>query len=70
MTRDGHVRFCEGPKVKFLRPTLLIIFNEAHLRRAISGYAAVHHFRPRGANCKITAEPVLGGLHHIYRRAA
>jgi hypothetical protein len=23
MTREGHVRFCEGPKVKFLRPTLL-----------------------------------------------
>jgi hypothetical protein len=64
----------------------LLVFNEAHLRRAISGYAAyfnywrphrslgqrapcestVHQFRPRGANCEITAEPVLGGLHHIY----
>jgi hypothetical protein len=32
MTREGHVRFCEGPKVKFLRPTLLIIFGERHLR--------------------------------------
>jgi transposase InsO family protein len=56
----------------------LLVFNEAHLRRAISRYAAyfnywrphrslgqrspcestVHQFRPRGANCKITAEPV------------
>ena len=68
----------------------LLIFNEAHLRRAISAYVvyfnywrshrslgqrapcepAVRQFRPRGADCEITAEPVLGGLHHVYRRAA
>jgi putative transposase len=28
--------------------------------------SAVLQFRPREANCKSTAEPVLGGLHHIY----
>jgi hypothetical protein len=32
--------------------------------------SAVLQFRPREANCKITAEPVLGELHHIYKRAA
>ena len=68
----------------------LFVFNEAHLRRAISGYAAysnywrphrslgqrtprestVHQVRPRGTNCGITAEPVVGGLRHIYTCAA
>jgi putative transposase len=68
----------------------ILVFNEAHLRRAISAYVAyfnywrphrslgqraprestVCQFRPRGSDCKITAKPVLGGLHHIYRRAA
>ena len=67
----------------------LLLFSEAHLHRAIPGYAtyfnywrshrsfgqrapcdsAVHQFRPRGANCKITAAPGMGGFHHIYRRA-
>jgi putative transposase len=32
--------------------------------------STVHQFRPRAANWKITAEPVLDGLRHIYRRAA
>jgi hypothetical protein len=45
--RESHTPFCEGPKVKFLRPTLLLIFNEAHLRRAISRYAAYfNYWRP------------------------
>jgi transposase InsO family protein len=68
----------------------ILVFNEAHLRRAISAYvvyfnywrphrslgqrapceSTVRQFRPRGPDREIMAEPVLGGLHHIYRRAA
>ena len=32
--------------------------------------STVHQSRRRGANCKITADPVPGGLYHVYRRAA
>jgi hypothetical protein len=88
MTREGHVRFCEGPKVKFLRPTLLFIFNEAGLRRVMASYVSYfNHWRPhrslrqrtpcdstvlrsRASNGKIIAANILGGLHHVYWRAA
>jgi hypothetical protein len=49
-------------------------FNYWHPHRSLGQRApcesGVLQFRPREANCKITAEPVLGQLHHIYRRAA
>ena len=33
MRREIHVRFCERLGVKFPGPTLLIVFNEGHLKR-------------------------------------
>jgi hypothetical protein len=82
MTREGHVRFCEGPKVKFLRPTLLVIFNEQHLRHLLKSYKQYYNeFRthlsldkdppiPRDAERvgRVLPLPILGGLHHRYAR--
>ena len=52
----------------------VVYFNYWRPHRSLGQRApcesAVLEFRPREANCKITAEPVLGGLHHIYKRAA
>ena len=64
----------------------LLIFNETHLRRAMSAYncwrphrslgqrapcdSGVTRVPPRETNCNIIAEPVLGGMHHIYKHAA
>jgi putative transposase len=81
-------RWVKSVRTECLDHTL--VFNEAHLRRAISAYvvyfnywrphrslgqptpceSTVCQFRPRGPDCEIHAEPVLGGLHHINRRAA
>jgi Integrase core domain len=78
-------------RVKSVRTECLdhiLVFNEVHLRRAISAYvvyfnywrphrslgqrapceSTVRQFRHGGPHCEITAEPVRGGLHHIYRR--
>ena len=62
----------------------LIVWNERHLRRVLQEYARFYNEdRPHRAldleppngpkpvgSGPIIAEPVLGGLHHVYRRAA
>ena len=64
----------------------VIVFGEDHARRVLTEYAAYYNEdRPhhaldgdapipgtctRGLCGEVVAEPVLGGLHHRYRRAA
>jgi putative transposase len=77
-------------KISADRVSRVFVFNEAHLRRAISAYVAYFNhgrthrslgqrapcdlavplFRSPEPSGTIIAEPVLGGLHHIYRRTA
>jgi len=64
----------------------LIIINEEHLRRSLRGYFDYyHHSRPHQSlernsptprevelpsKGKVISIPQVGGLHHLYRRAA
>jgi putative transposase len=84
MSREAHVRFCESTGVRFPRATLLLVLDERHLHRVVAEYiryfnAARPHQglrqrtpvaaeRPHEGN--VVALPVLGGLHHDYRRVA
>ncbi len=68
------------------RSVLVIVLNEAHLRRILSSYFAYYHESrahlslgcdapvPRRvehpSEGKVIAIPQVGGLHHRYRRAA
>jgi putative transposase len=47
----------------------VIIFNETHLRRILSGYFRYYRIQPLSAG-KIVAFPEVGGLHHRYERRA
>jgi len=40
MTRELHVRFCEGEGVQFPFATRLLILNEQHLRRVLAVFVA------------------------------
>jgi hypothetical protein len=80
--REPDAPFCEGPKVKFLRPTLLVVFNERHLRHLLNSYKQYYNeFRThlsldKDAPIQRDARRVgrvlplliLGGLHHQYVR--
>ena len=60
----------------------MIVFGEAHLRRILGAYAVYYNESRTHRSLKkdtpvhraiqrlgvITSEPVLGGLHHRYRR--
>ncbi len=62
----------------------VILLNEAHLRAVLAGYARYYNAErphrslhleppvpraPTGSG-PVRTRPVLGGLHHVYRRAA
>ena len=86
MSREAHVRFWEGVGVKLPRATHFVVLNETHLRRLLRGYVTYYHAvrphqaldhnspRPRAvqppALGRVVATPQLGGLHHLYQRAA
>lgn len=82
MSREAHVRFCERAVVKFQRATRLVVFGERHLANLLRSYQKYYnecrtHLSlgndsplPRAVHIhgRITVSPILGGLHHIYRR--
>jgi putative transposase len=84
MSREAHVRFCESAGVRFPRATLLLVLDDRHSHRLVAEY--IRYFnaaRPhqglrqqtpvpavRPSDGKVVRLPVLGGLHHDYRRAA
>ena len=86
MSREAHVRFWEGVGVKLPRATHFVVLNETHLRRLLRGYLVYYHRarthlslgkdapepRPveRPDHGGIVETPMVGGLHHRYRRLA
>ena len=40
VSREVHAPFCERPEVRFLRPTLLIVLGEDHLRGVLKEYVS------------------------------
>jgi putative transposase len=86
MSREVHVRFCERLGVQLPGPTLLIVWNERSLRRALHNYFAYYQrLRTHLALGKdapelrtveppeqgrVVAIPQVGGLHHRYQRQA
>ena len=43
MSREAHVRFWESVGVQLPRATHLVVLNESHLRRLLSGYLIYDH---------------------------
>jgi hypothetical protein len=86
MSREAHVRFWEGVGVKLPRATHFLILNEAHLRRLLHGYIGYYNTarphqsldhnspQPREVHPpefgRVASIPQVGGLHHLYQRAA
>jgi hypothetical protein len=80
-TREGR---CEGqptdatdieaPQTQFRGRSQALLYNHWRPHRSLCQRAPhdseVLHFRSRETSGKIIAEPVLGGLHHVYRRTA
>lgn len=78
---NGHVERLIGSTRRECLDHVIVI-NAAHLRRLLKAYAAYYNdhrthlglakdapgFRPVETTGKIVSEPVLGGLHHRYRR--
>lgn len=86
MSREAHVRFWESAGVQLPRATHLLILNEAHLRRLLRGYIGYYNTarphqsldhnspQPREVHPpelgRVVSIPQVGGLHHLYQRAA
>ena len=86
MSREAHVRFWEGVGVKLPRATHFIVLSEAHLCRVLRAYLAYYNTarphqsldnnspQPREVHPpelgRVVSIPQVGGLHHLYQRAA
>jgi putative transposase len=86
MSREAHVRFWEGVGVKLPRATHFMILSESHLHQLLRGYVtyyntarphqSLHHNRPQPREVhppelgRVVSIPQVGGLHHLYQRAA
>jgi hypothetical protein len=86
MSREAHVRFWEGVGVKLPRATHFIVLSEAHLGRLLRAYLAYYNTarphqsldnnspQPREVQLpelgRVVSISQVGGLHHLYQRAA
>ena len=85
MSREAHVRFCEGVGVKLPRATHLILFGERRLLRALDEFVAHYHAERNhqglgnglitpethpGHGPHVRCRERLGGLLRYYHHAA
>ncbi len=67
---DHLIPFGERHLVRVLREYIETYYNVARCHQSLDGDAPVARRRWSPADGEVQARPVLGGLHHVYSRAA